>query len=305
MGKSPLASPKVTIVKDADFTIEEGEFEEPEIDTKAMKKEQRILDRRRRRAERKLKRQAQLNRNYSREQVRQDDFFYKQDDSGNMYSARMPERQFRDRIFLSLLGDHFTTNYEILDFIIGLAIIALAWAIPSILFSQFQWIFTPFLMLIVMLSYVLFILPQKLIARRFGCKSRYVLSKIGMLLTVITAISPLRFLSPGMLIVPEINFLSKKQQGIISFIGPLINLILGLVYLSLGAYFRVTAILDISKLMLNGSFFISQISFLGLLPLGLSRGRKIYSWNKIIYFSMLIVAIGLFAASIGLQVIPF
>ncbi|NHJ48810.1 MAG: hypothetical protein FK733_13585 [Asgard group archaeon] len=306
MGVSPIASSKATIVEDADFTIEEGEFEEPVIDEKSMKKEQRVLDRRRRRAERKLKRQAQIDREYSKQRDNRDDFYYKQDDTGNMHSAKMPERLFRDRMFLSLIGDHFTTSYEIFDFLIGLVIIALTWAIPSVLFSQFRWLFTPFLMLIVILSYTLLIIPQKLMARRFGCKSRYVLSKIGMLITVVTAISPVRFLSPGMLVVPEINFLSKKQQGLISFIGPLVNLVIGLAYLSLGAYFYTVPTLgEISRLMLNGSLFISQLTILGLLPFGLSRGRKVYSWNKIIYFSMLIVAIGLLASSFGLQVIPF
>jgi hypothetical protein len=257
-------------------------------------------ERERRKEERRYQRQNRIKRSET------SDYYYKTDDSGNVFRASVPERQFRDRVFLSLLGDHFSTKYEILDFLIGLVVVALAWAIPSMLISQFGfWYYSSIMMAMVVITYSILIFPQKLMAKRFNCESRYVLSKIGMILTVLTAISPLRFLSPGMLIVPEINYLSKKQQGLISFIGPIINLALGIAYLFLGAFLITPNNPEIPRLMLNGSFLVSQFVLFGLLPLGLSRGRKIYNWNKIIYFTMLIITLGLFASSLGLRVIPF
>lgn len=300
LGTSPLASTRTTIIEDAEFTIEQGEFEEPNHEDRKTQKAIRKAERERRKEERKYKKQSQVRRSES------SNHYFTTDDSSNVFRARIPEGQFRDRVFLSLLGDHFTTKYEFLDFFIGLAVVALAWAIPSMLISRFSfWYYTSIMIAMVLITYSILIIPQKLMAKRFNCESRYVLSKIGLILTVITAISPLRFLSPGMLIVPEINYLSKKQQGLISFIGPLINLALGIAYLFLGSFLYTPNNPEIPRLMLNGSFLVSQFVFFGLLPIGLSRGKKIYNWNKIIYFSMLLVTIGLFASSLGLQVIPF
>jgi hypothetical protein len=304
MTASPLAGKKPTVIEEAEFTIEQEEFEEPILDKRQLKKENRRLDRRRRRAERKLKRKLRVDRKYRSERVHtsSDSSYYTQDDNGNVFTAKMPERLFRDRMFLDLIGDHFTTTFEIFDFLIGLSIVGLVWALPAKFFSRLPWKFTGYLMLIVMATYTILIIPQKLMANRFNCKSRYVLSKIGMVLSLITSISPIKILSPGVLVVPNINYIDKKQQGLISFIGPAINLVLGLAFLFLGAFLQNN---DIARLMLNGSFVVSNLVILGLLPFGLSRGRKIYSWSKAVYFTMLIIAIGLFAASIGLEVIPF
>ncbi len=300
LGTSPLASSRPTTIEDVDFTIEKGEFDEPiqgEIKTRrALKK----AERERRREERKYDRLFRAKKSET------NDHYFTTDDSGTVYRARIPERQFRDRIFLSLLGDHFSTKYESLDLIIGLSIVALAWAIPSMLISRFSfWYYSSIMIVMVLITYSIMILPQKLMAKRYNCESRYVLSKIGLILTIVTAISPVRFLSPGVLIVPEINYLSKKQQGLISFIGPIINIVIGIVYLFLGAFLITPNNPEIPRLMLNGSFLASQFVFFGLLPFGLSRGKKIYNWNKIIYFIMLVITIGLFASSLGLQVIPF
>ncbi|HUT81819.1 MAG TPA: AN1-type zinc finger protein [Candidatus Bathyarchaeia archaeon] len=232
--------------------------------------------------------------------------YYATDGFDRVYTQKPTERQFQDNRFLSLLGDSFTVGREIFDFLIGLAVIAISWSLSSIWMSDFTyWYYTCFIILVVILAYTSLILPQKILAKRNGYTSRYILSKLGLLFTLLTAISPIRLLSPGTIVIPEMGIMSKKQSAIISSSGIVLNLFFGIIFLLLGAFLITPSFPDIPKLMLNGSFFISQLVLFSLLPFRNTLGRRIMDWNWFPYLIMGVITAGLLTGSLVLGVIPF
>ena len=229
-----------------------------------------------------------------------DSHVYGTDSNGNIYSIKPTERNAYRRTVFSQVGDSFTTGREFLDIIIGSLLIAISFGFTSILMTNVPWIYSGFLIAIILISYLSTILPQKLLAKRFGCTSRYMLTKLGLLITALTIISPVKYLSPGMLVIPEIDYISKKRSGIISAIGSMINISLGIAFIFLAIFLNNDSVIN---LMLAGAFVTSQITLLRLIPMQFLPGKKILNWSWPLFTIMLILTIGVFVMSILIGVL--
>lgn len=225
-----------------------------------------------------------------------DSHYYAKDDDGTIYSIKPTEKQRQRKTVFSQVGDSFTTGKEFLDIIIASLIVTLSFGFIAIWMSGVSWVFSGFLVAIILVSYLSTIIPKKLLAKRFGCTSRYMLTKLGLLLSVVTIIFPVKYLSPGMLIIPELDFISKKRSGIISAIGSIINIILGITFIALGIFLSDFSLFAI--LMLTGAFITSQITLLRLIPLGLLPGKRILNWSWPVFTIMLVLALAIFILSI-------
>jgi len=224
-----------------------------------------------------------------------DSFVYGTDANGNLYSVKPTEPHNYRRSVLSQVGDAITTGKEFLDISIGALIIILSFGFTAILMTQLPWSFTGFIIAIILVSYLSTILPQKLLAKRFGCTSRYTLTKIGLIISIFTIIIPVKYISPGMLLIPEIDFISKKRSGIISAIGSIINLSLGTIFIFLGIFLPN---FSIALLMLTGAFITSQITLLRLIPMRFLPGKRILNWSWPLFVVMLVLTLGIFILSI-------
>ncbi len=294
---SPLSSkPKIVdaeyeIVEEASLSEEEQtHFEEA---PKKSWKEKRI-ERRQRRAEERLMRNSRKVYHKKRPlSWENSDFIYAADNTGNVFTAKPEERIFKDRMFFSAIGDHFTVGHEVFDFLLGLLAISVPWGLMAKLIYHFdRWYYVPVLIALAAIIYSIHILPQKWIGNRFGVRSRYVLSKIGLIITLISHVSPIRFYTPGALVIPEIYYIHRKHRGLISIVGVLINLALGITFLFLGIFLKVS-INDISLLFLSSSYLISQILIVAILPFRLTLGRRIFDWRPAVYYVLLTLILGL------------
>ena len=152
----------------------------------------------------------------------------------------------------------------------------------------------------VVITFLNTILPPKWLAKKFGHYSRYVLTKIGLMLTAFTIISPVKFPNPGFLVIPDSMFISKKENGLIGLIGILLNTLLGITYIFLG-WFLPVAIIPI--LFVSGAFITSQITLFLLIPTRETFGRKIFDWSKILYFVLLAINLAIFIGTFFLGIL--
>ncbi len=130
-------------------------------------------------------------------------------------------------------------------------------------------------------------LAHRQAARHYGFHSEYRAWYPMLGLAVVFA-----FLTGWILAAPGATYffgqnISRKQNGIISFAGPLINIILGFVFLFIGLFFYTTIIgtIIVSVAMIN--FFFA---FFNLLPILMLDGAKVVAWNPKVWVAGFAVA---------------
>ena len=232
-----------------------------------------------------------------------DSHYYTTDDSGQVYTTRPTKRKAMDRLFFSMVGDYFSVGYEILDFLLGLLLMIFSYSFISIFMSSLPWHFFGFISLSIILVYFTLVYPKKLLAKKYGFSSRYVLSKIGIMVNLVMSISPIKIIFfPGMVVIPEIQLMTKRQKGLVSSIGLFINLALGITFIFLG-WFLPNAF--IAMFFINTAFFTSQIVLISLIPIRLSNGHYILKWHWSIFTIMIVIALAIFIGTIVLGVFDF
>ncbi len=224
-----------------------------------------------------------------------DSQYFSKGSDGNIYSVKSTEKQTQRRAFFSQVGDSFTTGKEFLDILIASLIVMLSFGFTAIVMSHVGWVFSGFILAIILVSYLSTIIPRKLLAKRFGCTSRFMLTKLGLLISALTIISPIKYLSPGMLVIPELDYIAKKRSGIISAVGSMINIALGTVFIILGI---LLPDFSIAILMLTGAFITSQITLLRLIPMRFLPGKRILNWSWPLFTIMLVLTLAIFILSI-------
>jgi Zn-dependent protease len=141
------------------------------------------------------------------------------------------------------------------------------------------------------LSFFIHELAHKIIAQKGGLWSEFRLTLWGSVLTLIFAFLPIKFISPGAVMIA--GAADKKEIGKISIAGPITNIVLSILFFGTsfvsGPY---------TSIFLFGGFFNGYIAAFNLVPFGVLDGLKVFNWNKMVW--------GLaFAASAALAVIGY
>ncbi|MEM3506431.1 MAG: AN1-type zinc finger domain-containing protein [Candidatus Bathyarchaeia archaeon] len=170
----------------------------------------------------------------------------------------------------------------------------IAWLVLGFCFSASS-IFTPSLfpmMFIISLltvgsGFIFHELAHKFTAQKYGCWAEFRLWSFGLILAILFAIlSGGRFIfaAPGAVyIVPTISpfrmpVLSKRENGVISISGPLMNLLLAATFFPLKYTEGIIGIIGYLGSRVN----ILLASF-NLIPLSPFDGYKVFSWSPIVW----------------------
>ena len=182
---------------------------------------------------------------------------------------------------------HFS-KIEIHDLVKAWLILSLAFAIFFVGgFGITTTFFTAFIvsLLTVGTAFILHELGHKFLAQHYGCFAEFRSFDFMLILSVIMSFFGFVFIAPGAVMI--FGPIGKKRNGIISMLGPLTNILLALIF---AALFLLTPL----KLVGQYGFVInSWLALFNLIPISFFDGKKIFDWNKAVYWIMVVAVIGL------------
>jgi Zn-dependent protease len=184
------------------------------------------------------------------------------------------------------------SEIELRDIVKSWIIVSLAFAF--VLTDGLNQIMTTFLIsaLTVGVGFIFHELGHKIMAQRYGAWAEFrsfdQMLIIGLLMAIILHAV---FIAPGAVMIYG-RTIGKKRNGIISAMGPIMNFIMALMFLPFMIFYKE------GILSLIGSYGFSINTWLGLfnlIPFAMFDGKKIWDWNKVVYFMLVILALGLMA----------
>ena len=189
------------------------------------------------------------------------------------------------------------TGKEIRDLIISFIVIALGF---TILYSNGDYsnvaLIFPVVMIGVGAGFIFHELGHKFVAMHYGYYAEYELWPIGLLVALVSSFFGFIFAAPGAVVIFS-NGMEEKTNGIISIAGPIVNIILGLIFFlilgSLGSfgdfiYTEMGAIVYlICMLGTRINFFLAAFNLLPIPPLD---GSKVMSWSVPIWLVTFAIA---------------
>ena len=175
------------------------------------------------------------------------------------------------------------TGKEIRDLIISFIVIALGF---TILYSNGDYSNIGLVFRIVMIGvgagFIFHELGHKFVAMHYGYYAEYELWPTGLLIALASSFFGFIFAAPGAVVIYS-NGMEEKTNGIISIAGPIVNIILGLIFFlilgSLGnfVYTETGAIVYlICVLGTRINFFLAAFNLLPIPPLD---GSKVMAWS--------------------------
>jgi len=145
-------------------------------------------------------------------------------------------------------------------------------------------------------AFILHEMAHKFMAMKLGYYAAFRKDN-GMLLmgVALAALVGVVFAAPGATVIYSQpgREMSKKENGIISAAGPIVNLVLGVVFFAiLIAGFAVQSVpvivIGTMGLSVNG-----MIAFFNLLPISVLDGKKILAWNPVIFGVLFVLSLGM------------
>jgi len=160
-------------------------------------------------------------------------------------------------------------------------------------------------LLAVSLGFIFHELGHRFVAKKYGYIATYSLWIPGLLLAITTSFFSVIFAAPGAVGIRSKEKIDVNEEeyinhlGKISITGPLLNVCLALIFLLLSYLYIYTnrfgaSTPTLSIILVVGAHINSILAAFNLIPFGPFDGRKIFKWNKVIWFSTAAVAVGLF-----------
>ena len=192
------------------------------------------------------------------------------------------------------------TAREIRDILISLFVISLAFAYIfsgrdlNTTISLFK-----YMVVVVGFGFVLHELAHKFTAIRYGYWAEYKMWSQGLILALITAYFGFVFAAPGAVYIHGYN-IKPSENGKISLAGPVINIILAVLFLMSMPLASQHGILNIAIL---GATINSFLAVFNLIPLVVLDGAKVFKWNPLVWIATMLLALILLGYSIwGVQI---
>ena len=147
------------------------------------------------------------------------------------------------------------------------------------------------------IGFVLHELGHRVVARHYGAQARFWSNDGWLVISIVCAFAGFLIAAPGA--VWHSGFLTKKQSGLVAAAGPIVNMVLAVLFLigSLLMYrFGSTrsGFGFFLAVALQAGFQInSWLAFFNMLPFGPIDGAKILNWSTPVFAVMLTIGVAL------------
>jgi Zn-dependent protease len=175
------------------------------------------------------------------------------------------------------------TGKEIRDLIISFIVIALGF---TILYSNGDYsnigLVFPIVMIGVGAGFIFHELGHKFVAMHYGYYAEYELWPTGLIIALVSSFFGFIFAAPGAVVIYS-NGMEKKTNGIISIAGPIVNIILGLIFFLILVSLWDFAYTETGYLVALTCVLGTRINFFlaafNLLPIPPLDGSKVMAWS--------------------------
>ena len=199
------------------------------------------------------------------------------------------------------------TSSEVRDLIIAFIVISLCFTIVNVgrdvnaILS-----FLPIVMVGVGAGFILHELGHKFVSMKYGYWAEFKLWPEGLIFALITSFFGFVFAAPGA-VYTYADYMTDEINGKISIAGPIVNIILALIFLAIATAFYNPPFTSETQYLIVaiGAVGYSVNSFLAvfnLLPIGNLDGSKVLRWNAGIWIVTIAIAGILTAASMTIGV---
>mgnify|MGYP007122043326 CR=1 FL=1 len=188
----------------------------------------------------------------------------------------------------------FTTS-EIRDLIIAFIVISLCFAIANTGRNMTAALnLLPMIMVGVGAGFILHELGHKFVSMKYGYWAEFKLWPQGLLFALITSFFGFVFAAPGA-VYTYANYMTDDINGKISVAGPVVNIILAIVFLAIAALVYRSAFYSDTSLLIFmvcslGYSINSFLAVFNLLPIGNLDGSKVLRWNVGIWIATIAIA---------------
>ena len=200
------------------------------------------------------------------------------------------------------------TASEVRDLIIAFIVISLCFAIvnggrnPDAVLS-----ILPIVMVGVGAGFILHELGHKFVSMKYGYWAEFKLWPQGLIFALITSFFGFVFAAPGA-VYTYANYMTDEINGKISIAGPIVNIVLALVFLAIATAVYPTALYSETYALVFiicavGYSINSFLAVFNLLPIGNLDGSKVMAWNFGIWVVTIAIAgiLTLMSMTIGVQ----
>lgn len=125
-------------------------------------------------------------------------------------------------------------------------------------------------------GFLLHELAHKYFAQRYGCVAEFRAFDMMLLLAVAMSFFGFIFAAPGAVFIGG-KRISKKRNGIISVAGPILNIVIALIFLLVIILNNVPVIESIA---FYGFYINSWLALFNMVPFFIFDGQKVWKWNK-------------------------
>lgn len=137
------------------------------------------------------------------------------------------------------------------------------------------------------------------VARKYGMASQYVTNPLGIIITLVSALLPVKLIAPGYTKVYIYGPVSRRGMLRSVAAGPASNMLMSLVALVVSAPLR--GLSPLASGWLNGFAEInSYLALFNLLPIPPLDGSKVIRWDLVLWVTMIASSAVLFVVSLML-----
>ncbi len=130
------------------------------------------------------------------------------------------------------------------------------------------------------IGFLLHELGHKFAAQHYGCVAEFrAWDQMLYLALGLAVVIGFLFAAPGAVMIS--GMITRKENGIISLAGPLVNYVLGMIFLVLGYFFPY-------QIFSLGFMINMWLGLFNMIPFGNFDGIKIFQWNILVWIGMVI-----------------